>query len=224
MKRRRLFIGAFLLAAVTFLGIGYAALTNTLQVNGSLSATENKENLKVEFVDYEAHATKTPGGAEDTSFTVNAGVSGQTATISVDNMSIPNQTAEITFKVQNKSVNLASLTAELAAEFNIELGEGTLSGSTYSITSEATDGNTSDKNKFTGEHFVVSVAYSENAEDLNVLDESTGVVTLDSGEYVYVVVTITLVDIVPENFELHVVKISFDASTITESVDPTPEP
>lgn len=221
MKKRNLFISMFLLVSILFLGIGYAALTNNLTINGSLSATKNDENLNVEFVAV-TKAAKEPDGTESTAFTIGATVSGHTATISVQNMSILDQQAIVTFTVQNNSaIDLDSLDAILGSNFTIKLGEGSVTGTNYTITSESTDTNDA-ANIFRGEHFLVSVAYSK-PEDLSPEEEAKwgtikndGSVELDVTQKINVVVTIQLKEIVSDTLPLHILKISFIASTVTE--------
>ena len=226
MKKRNLFIATFLVLALLFLGVGYASLSNNLAINGSLSATKNNDNLKVEFVGV-TQSTKEPDGSESTAFTLTTTSVGQTATLAVNNISVVGQTAIATFVVQNNSIDLQSdsLTAILDSVFEIKLGTGTVSGSTYTMTSEPndTDGNTKD-NLFSGEHFTVKVEYSvptleegnEEAANWGTIDEK-GAVTLASGQKVNVVVTIVLKEIVSvDDFPLHVLTIAFKASTATQ--------
>ena len=49
MKKRNLFLGVFLVLAVLFLGIGYAALSNSLSINGTINSEANDDNLVVDF-------------------------------------------------------------------------------------------------------------------------------------------------------------------------------
>ena len=51
MKRRRTLVISILLVAALCLGIGYAALTDTLTIGGNANVKPHAENLKVEFTD-----------------------------------------------------------------------------------------------------------------------------------------------------------------------------
>ena len=196
MKNRRIFIGIFLFIALAFLGLGFAKLTNTLEIGGTLSATKNDENLKVEFVSNEKHALK--DGAEDTSFTISASQNGQSATINVNQMSMVGQTAVVTFKVQNNSEALESLKAEL--------------DKTFTITMQAENGAVLNgaNNVFQGDHFKVTVEYVEGTAGTLVND----VPTLASGQHVFVKVTIVLVNAVTDTLPVHTLTVSFKANTL----------
>lgn len=214
MKKRRLFLVLFLLVSLVFLGLGYAKLNNTLNINGSLSAQKNDSNLKVEFVGHK-NITRHKDDTEATVFSLSTQASGQTAYITVSEIAIPGDYAEIALVVKNNSVELDSLNAVLGSAFTIELGEGTVDGSNYTITHSATNGSTN-PNEFEGEHFLIQVSY---AETYNGLDAATGTLnddgtaTLNVGKTMIVVVRITLIDIVSDTFNPHVVKVSFGAST-----------
>ena len=98
MKKRRTFLSLFMLASLAFVGVGYAALTNTLSIGGGITATKNNDNLKVEFVASKAH-TRDAQGNEDTSYTASHSVSGKTAEISVGGINEVGSYAEFIFVV-----------------------------------------------------------------------------------------------------------------------------
>ena len=204
MKKRRIFIGMFLLVAAAFLGLGFAELTNNLTIGGTLSAEANNDNLKVEFVAHETHALR--DGVEDTTFTISVSESGQTATINVNQMSMVGQTAEVIFKVQNNSEALDSLTAVLDPVFTIGLGGSAVDS----------DGD-SENNEFDGDHFFVKVEYLTKGEagEGEKLASGThaGKYEIQANEQVYVKVTIRLDDAVVGTLDDHPLTISFNAKT-----------
>ena len=64
MKNRRIVVVAFLLAAVMLLGIGYATLTDTLYINGSMSADNSQSQSEFQQNIYfsKAEALSTTNG------------------------------------------------------------------------------------------------------------------------------------------------------------------
>ena len=206
MKNRKLFISLFLLVSLLFLGVGYAALTNTLNIGGSISATKNDKNLKVEFTESVLHAQDALGN-EDTTFLVESTYSGQSATVTIQNMSTLGQTAVIEFKVSNNSENLASLTATLdTADISVNLG---LEG----VALDAGKDSNAASNIFEGDHFDVSAEFFTKTE-ANIGSITDGVATITSGQHVYIRVTVELVEIVSSStFPTHDIIISFVAET-----------
>ena len=52
IKSKKTFVGVFLILAVLFLGVGYAAIANiALKISGTLGATADDKNFKVAFSD-----------------------------------------------------------------------------------------------------------------------------------------------------------------------------
>ena len=218
MKNRRLFISVFLLISLLFLGIGYAALTNKLAINGSIDAVKNNDNLKVEFVGNTTSAKEDEVGTESTAFTVTTIQSGQNATITINGISKIGQNAVVIYKVQNNSSNVEALTASLDTEFDISLGVGTVNGSKYTVTEGSADYN-NDANIFLGEHFEIKVEYLEENDATGTITRGAGGevqnVMLKSGEFVYIKVTIKLINPVEEDvFPKHVFTIRFNATTM----------
>ena len=218
MKNRRLFISVFLLISLLFLGVGYAVLTNELSINGSIDAVANDDNLKVEFVGNTTSAKEDEVGTESTAFTVATTQSGQDATITINGISKIGQNAVVIYKVQNNSSNVEALTASLDPEFNISLGVGTVNGSSYTVTEKSDDYN-SDPNIYLGKHFEIKVEYSKETDGTGTITTGTGGevqnVILKSGEFIYVKVTIKLINPVQvEDFPKHVFTIGFEANTL----------
>ena len=207
MKNRKLFIGLFLLISLLFLGVGYAALSNTLNIGGSISATKNDENLKVEFVGSELHA-QDKDGKEDTTFLVKSTTAKQDATITVENISTLGQTAVVEFKIVNNSEVIKdpeSLTATLkTAEVDVKL---VVAGKNAQDSKDAL-------NVFEGDHFSVEAEFIEKEVAGETQgDFADGVVSLAPGEYIYLRVTIKLIEVVSETLDVHNINITFNAST-----------
>ena len=207
MKNRKLFIGLFLLISLLFLGVGYAALSNTLNIGGSISATKNDENLKVEFVGSELHA-QDKDGKEDTTFLVKSTTAKQDATITVENISTLGQTAVVEFKIVNNSEVIKdpeSLTATLkTAEVDVKL---VVAGKNAEDSKDAL-------NVFEGDHFSVEAEFIEKEVAGETQGEfKDGVVSLAPGEYIYLRVTIKLIEVVSETLDVHNINITFNATT-----------
>ena len=111
MKNRKTVIVAFMLCAVMLLGVGYAALTDTLDINGS--ADVNVSALNAEF-------------EEDVYFSAAvANETGNTASINQDNndkasfsaktLKAKGDTVTFTFTITNKSAHDVVITPKLNA-------------------------------------------------------------------------------------------------------------
>ena len=216
MKKRRTFLGLFMLLCLAFVGVGYAALTNTLTVNGTLNATKNDENLNVQFIASKATA-RTADNAEDTSFTVAHSTSDKTATLNINGINELNSYAEVCYVIQNNSDDLEQLNAVVSTKLDIK------------ILSESTDVTDKDKEKadpnvFLGDHFRVdgridttydayNATYGTLVTDDTDLDVANGC-DLDVGEVCYLVVRVTLIAPVLETFDTHTFTITFDATTV----------
>ena len=147
MKNRRLVIGAFLLVAVLCLGVGFAALQDTLSINGTLSynpaAAEEEFNADVQFVSAEIDATSTAEYA-DTITAVVGDVDTDnvndllTITVPADAFTSAGQVAVIKATVKNDStdtVNVSAITKQAIESFSIESGVVTIdAGATSEIT------------------------------------------------------------------------------------------
>ena len=224
MKNRRMFLSLFVLASLAFVGIGYAALTNTLSIGGGITAEKNNDNLKVEFVASKAH-TKDSEGNEDTSYTASHSASGKTAEISVGGINEVGSYAEFIFVVKNNSPELdgEKLDAVLDASFDITVNTASVGNANEK------DGASSTDNSFEGDHFTISVYYTDESVDFgdtytsdltSVNELNPGAVELDVGKVVYVVVKVELTTPVNINddtpFEQHNITITFNAQTPNE--------
>ena len=106
MKNRKTAIVAFLLVAALLLGVGYAALTDDLYVNGTL---ELDADMLADTFDKEVYFTtegkSTTGttGIEDT-ISIGADSNGDASdkvTFVVNSLKVVNEAATFTFKIQN---------------------------------------------------------------------------------------------------------------------------
>ena len=218
MKKRRTFLGLFMLLSLAFVGVGYAALTNTLTVNGTLNAAKNDENLNVEFI--ASHATaRTADDTEDTTFTIAHTATGKTASINVNGINGLNSYAEVCYVIKNNSEDLGG-TIKLNAVVETELDIKMLKGST-DVTNIDKEG---DPNVFLGDHFKVEGridttydAYDATYGTLVTDDTDLAVENgcdLDVGEVCYLVVRVTLIAPILETFDTHTFEITFDATTV----------
>ena len=125
MKNRRLVIGAFLMVAVLSLGVGFAALSDTLSVDGTAAynpaAAADEFNADVYFV---SPAVDTDASTcEDTnSIQVAVGNDGAdandklTITVGEDAFTSAGQVAVIKVTVQNDSTDAVSVSLDTEAE------------------------------------------------------------------------------------------------------------
>lgn len=120
MKKKRGTLAILLILAILVLGIGYAATTATLKVNGTLGATADNANFKVYFGSAEA-GTAMNGDKELTSANVSAGVdsvNNKLAKFSVTGFTARNDTVTFTYVVKNDSADLnANVEAVVASDF-----------------------------------------------------------------------------------------------------------
>jgi hypothetical protein len=219
MKKRRTFLGLFMLLSLAFVGVGYAALTNTLKVNGTLNATKNDENLNVQFIASQATA-KHKDGSEDTAFTVTHSASDKTATVNVNGINELDSYAEVCYVIKNNSKPLVG-TVILDAVVSTELDIKMLKGS-EDITGN--DQNLADKNVFKGNHFSVegriTNEYDENDATYGTVtdddDYSDKFCDLGVNEVCFLVVRVTLIAPILDTFDTHTFTISFNASTVDQ--------
>ena len=102
MKNRRTVVVAFLLVAVLLLGVGYAALTDTLTIIGNahidLSAAENTFDSKIYFSDAKATSTTGTGTTADT-----ASHTPDDATFTANKLAVVDEISVFTFTITNDS-------------------------------------------------------------------------------------------------------------------------
>lgn len=102
MKNRRTVVVAFLLVAVMLLGIGYAALTDTLTIIGNahidVGAANSKFDEKIYFSDAQATSSTGTGTTEDT-----ASYTADDATFTANKLAIMGEYSVFTFTIRNDS-------------------------------------------------------------------------------------------------------------------------
>ena len=133
MKNRRLVIGAFLMVAVLSLGVGFAALSDTLSVGGTASyspeAAADEFNADVYFVSpavdtgastcEKTDSIQVTVGDDDTD--VNDKL---TITVGEDAFTSAGQVAVINVKVQNDSTDAVSVSLDTAAANTMDIDQG----------------------------------------------------------------------------------------------------
>ncbi|MBR6768410.1 MAG: hypothetical protein IKM34_02875 [Clostridia bacterium] len=104
MKNRKTIIVAFLLVAAMAIGVGYAALTDTLTIIGNaqidLAAAENTFDSKVYFVQ---DSVVMDGNGTGTTLDVASVLSADDATYTVNELAVKDQWSSFTFTIQNDS-------------------------------------------------------------------------------------------------------------------------
>lgn len=101
MKSKKTFVGVFLILAVLFLGVGYAAIANiTLKISGTLGATADDKNFKVAFSDKAIVTSDSKITAEKTD--------DLNATIKVTGLTAKGDKVTATYEIENKSEDLSA--------------------------------------------------------------------------------------------------------------------
>lgn len=97
MKNRKTVVVAFLLVAVMLLGVGYAALTDTLRIDGNAVLSHDSANKAFDDLVYFDPNTKVC--ADDDSIEIST--SKDVATIKVNSLSLNGDTATFELKIMN---------------------------------------------------------------------------------------------------------------------------
>lgn len=107
MKNKRTFVGLFVILALLCLGIGYAAVTKTLTINGGIS-TGDEEALKENFVVYFSAVSKETTNAQGATVTANvdAAAKATSTSFSVSNMNVVGSSVVLTYTIKNDSTDL----------------------------------------------------------------------------------------------------------------------
>lgn len=101
MKSRKTFVSVFLVLAVLFLGVGYAAISNiTLKISGNLTATASDENFKVAFTDTKVVISDSKITGEKTD--------DLNAKIAVTGLTAKGEKVTATYEIENKSADLSA--------------------------------------------------------------------------------------------------------------------
>lgn len=115
MKKRRTIIIAFVLAAVLVMGVGYAALTDLLTVDG-------KANISIEDAQdqFDEHIyfskVETPADAEDTITIDTTTFASDTVNINVKSLHAEGQTAVFTMTIKNDSALTVNVAPKIATD------------------------------------------------------------------------------------------------------------
>ncbi len=131
MKQRRLAIIAFALVAVLTIGVGYAALTDTLSINGTatLLHSEAEEQFDVEVYFSAVGATSSCTAAID-------GEDNDVATITItDGLAVVGDKAVATFTITNNSAGSVSITPAHNSSTNFDVATD---ASTYTVAAGGT--------------------------------------------------------------------------------------
>ena len=138
MKQKRIIIALFLCFAFLGLGIGYAALTDTLKVSGDLGANINNDNLVIVF-DGETENSDVVSTVDGVhcNFATTAGAAGidgrTTIELTVSGLTTKGDQATATLIVENRSIEDESLTATLS---DPSVNYGDLDQELFEITAE----------------------------------------------------------------------------------------
>ena len=144
MKNRKSVIVAFLLAAVMLLGIGYAALTDTLVILGNahidLDTTSRLFDEKVYFSDAEATASTGSGATEDV-----VSYNMDDATYTANRLATIGEYSKFTFTITNDSNADADITIA-ATKLSGVANPSNSNTEFFKVEYEYPDGNTITKN------------------------------------------------------------------------------
>lgn len=95
MKNRRIVLVAFMLVSVCLMGIGFAAYSTTLSINGTTA-------VSAEAVEFTEDVQFTAATSSNEAFG-RASVAGQTASFTVDGMTAYNDRVQFTYTITNNS-------------------------------------------------------------------------------------------------------------------------
>ena len=229
MRKRSLILSTFLLVAVLFLGLGYAALTNTLNIGGTIGSTPDNNNLDVRFV----NDTTLPAATKVSSDNIAVGgfnYEAKSVTFGVSGFSSQGDKAIVVLRIANNSAHHPEYDAQLSSDFAIGMTHG-------ESKTPAVDENdvpvTQNGNKLTGEHYEITVQYiSEYTKssidgndetvratgDLNggspILQTVDSTNSLQTNEYIFVMITVEVISPIVEVMDEHQFTVSFTATTI----------
>lgn len=108
MKNKRFFYGFIVLVALLCLGIGYAAVSKNLTINGKVNAdAAGSDALQVEFTDH-----------DDDKCTTTIASGGQSATITTESLKAVGDQATAVITITNKSQHLRAIITKLSGAFD----------------------------------------------------------------------------------------------------------
>ena len=107
MKNKRTFVGLFVILALLCLGIGYAAISKTLTINGGVS-TGDETALEDNFIVYFAAVSTDTSSAKNVTVdaTVNAAEKSTSTSFAISNMNIVGSKVILTYTIKNDSNDL----------------------------------------------------------------------------------------------------------------------
>lgn len=107
MKNKRTFVGLFVILALLCLGIGYAAISKTLLIEGGV-ATGEATDLAGNFIVYFSKVDVNTDSAKGATVTANVDPAAKSleTTLKIENMSIVGSKVVLTYTVKNDSVDL----------------------------------------------------------------------------------------------------------------------
>ena len=107
MKNKRTFVGLFVILALLCLGIGYAAISKTLTINGGVATGEAKD-LADNFILYFSKVEVNTDSAKGATVTanVNEAEKSLSTSFSIKNMNKVGSTVVLTYTVKNASEDL----------------------------------------------------------------------------------------------------------------------
>ena len=115
MKKRRMFLFAFIFCAIIGISVGFANVTDTLMITGTAQAGVSQDNFTVVFdqtADVVVDQTKATAATVSGAYT-----SATAATIEVSGLTTSNQEVSVTYTIKNSSTELgANLSAEVTAD------------------------------------------------------------------------------------------------------------
>ena len=107
MKKRRTLIISLLLVAALCLGIGYAALSRDLQINGSANLQGNNEVFDSAFISGSITDSEMKDDTKSPA-TVSVTEGSTTASYTIDGLAVENDTVEMTFVVKNSTTDVVA--------------------------------------------------------------------------------------------------------------------
>ena len=107
MRNKRTFVGLFVILALLCLGIGYAAISKTLTINGGVG-TGDSEDLQDNFIVYFSDVTVDQTTAPDAVVTAEVDPSEKSLTTSfkIENMNVVDSKIILTYTIKNDSTDL----------------------------------------------------------------------------------------------------------------------
>ena len=208
MKKRKLVVSLFLIAAVALIGIGYSAVSKIYETVGKLQGGVNENNLDVHFVADASHndLTDVDGLAPVVAFgTVT--YTDQSVNFNISNFSTDGDKAVVYFLVENSSTDLTF--------------DARLSVPTITVSPTSADATGSGTNRFVGDHFEIKASYVTGtfgtiASETGYLEDAGTAVIEAGGATIWLKVEIEMTAGVYDTFAEHAVTVNFNATAFTK--------